>query len=69
MTLDKDAAAELAEEIRRRVAERIEEARRRRAANRRANAEKKARRAAGLKARHARKLNQIKKGTGRDDDR
>jgi hypothetical protein len=69
MTLDREAAAELADAIRRRVADRVEEARRRRAANRRANAEKRARRAAGMEARHARKLNRIKEGTGRDDDR
>jgi hypothetical protein len=69
MTIDKDTAAELADAIRRRVTERVEEVRRRRAANRRADAEKRARRAAGLKRRHARKLNRIKEGTSRDDDR
>lgn len=66
MTLDKDVAAEIAEAIRRRVLERVEEARRRRAEHRRQDAEKRARRAVGLRKRHARKLNRIRKGTGRD---
>lgn len=69
MTLDREAAAELAEAIRRRVLERVEDTRRRRTARRRADAEKRARRAAGLKARHARKLNRIKGGDRRDNDR
>jgi len=68
MTVDRNIAAELAEAVRTRVAQRVRDARRRIEANRRANTDKRARRIAGLNARHARKLNRINERTP-DGDR
>ncbi len=54
-------SADLREAVERRLAERIERGRERRAARERARREKDARRTAGLRARHTRKLNRTEK--------